>query len=165
MTTNSPDTKKPLVGILMGSPSDAEIMKKASSTLESLGVACEILVRSAHRTPDEAVEYARTAKERGLQVLIAGAGMAAHLAGVVAAYTPLPVIGVPVASGALGGQDALYATVQMPPGTPVATVAINGAQNAGYLAAKIIALSDEALAERLEAARQERRQKVLNTVV
>jgi 5-(carboxyamino)imidazole ribonucleotide mutase len=165
MTTNSPDNKKPLVGILMGSPSDAEIMKKASATLESLGVECEVLVRSAHRTPDEAVEYARTAKERGLQVLIAGAGMAAHLAGVVAAYTPLPVIGVPVASGALGGQDALYATVQMPPGTPVATVAINGAQNAGYLAAKIIALSDEALAERLEAARQERRQKVLNTVV
>ena len=165
MTMTNANDPKPLVGILMGSPSDAEIMKKASATLESLGVPCEILVRSAHRTPDEAVEYARTAKGRGLQVLIAGAGMAAHLAGVVAAYTPLPVIGVPVASGALGGQDALYATVQMPPGTPVATVAINGAQNAGYLAAKIIALSDAALAERLEAARLERRQQVLDAVV
>jgi 5-(carboxyamino)imidazole ribonucleotide mutase len=163
--TEQSSTKAPLVGILMGSPSDAEIMKRAGATLEDLGVGYEILVRSAHRTPVESIDYARTAAQRGLKVIIAGAGMAAHLAGVIAACTSLPVIGVPIASGALGGQDALYATVQMPPGTPVATVAINGAANAAYLAAKILALGDPGLAARLEAQREERRQKVINTVL
>jgi phosphoribosylaminoimidazole carboxylase PurE protein len=161
MNSTSKENESPLVGILMGSPSDAEIMSRASNTLNQLGVPCEVLVRSAHRTPDESIEYARSARERGLKVIIAGAGLAAHLAGVVAAYTPLPVIGVPIGAGPLAGQDALLSTVQMPPGTPVATVAINGAQNAAYLAARILALADAELAARLEQAREERRRKVI----
>lgn len=127
-----------LVGIVMGSDSDLPVMKSASDVLEELGIPCEVVISSAHRVPEKTAEYARTAEKRGLAVIIAGAGQAAHLAGVIAAHTPLPVIGVPLQSGPLSGVDALYATVQMPPGIPVATVAINGARNAGILAAQII---------------------------
>jgi 5-(carboxyamino)imidazole ribonucleotide mutase len=137
------------VGVVMGSQSDLGKMSKAWEALAELGIGYEVRVISAHRTPDEAVAYARGAEERGLCVIIAGAGGAAHLAGVVAAYTVLPVIGVPVASGALGGFDALCATVMMPPGVPVATVAIDGAANAGILAAEIVALLDQEVRERL----------------
>lgn len=153
--------KKVEVGVLMGSPHDAEIMKRASDALEKLGISCEVLVRSAHRCPEETVAYAREARQRGVRVIIAGAGMAAHLAGIVAAHTTLPVIGVPIASGALGGQDALLSTVQMPSGTPVATVAVNGAENAAYLAAQILALTSDALTKKLEELKDERRRKVL----
>jgi 5-(carboxyamino)imidazole ribonucleotide mutase len=151
----------PAVGILIGSPSDKATMERAVETLTRLGVASELVVRSAHRTPEETAAYARGARARGLKVLICGAGMAAHLAGAVAAQTTLPVIGVPLASGALGGQDALYATVQMPPGIPVATVAIGGAENAAILAAQILALADGELAARVEAERAARREKLL----
>ena len=154
----------PLVGILMGSPSDAKVMQRAADTLQRLGVGCELLVRSAHRMPVETAEYARTARQRGIRVLIAGAGMAAHLAGALAAHSTLPVIGVPLAAGALGGQDALLATVQMPAGVPVATVAVDGAENAAYLAAQILALADAELGARLEADREERRRKLLGPI-
>ena len=137
------------VGVVMGSQSDLARMSKARETLSELGIGCEVRVISAHRTPEEAAAYARDAEERGLCVIIAGAGGAAHLAGVMAAYTILPVIGVPIASGALGGFDALCATVMMPSGVPVATVAIDGAANAGILAAQIIALSDLEVRARL----------------
>jgi 5-(carboxyamino)imidazole ribonucleotide mutase len=133
------------VGILMGSDSDLEIMEEAMRVCEEFDVACEIHVLSAHRTPDETAEYARTAHQRGLKVLIAGAGGAAHLAGVVAAHTPLPVIGVPVKSKALQGHDSLLSMVQMPAGVPVATVAIDGGRNAGLLAVQILATSDASL--------------------
>ncbi len=132
--------EKPKVGILMGSESDIPVMEKAAHILKELGISHEIKTSSAHRLPEETAEYAKSAKERGIEVLIAGAGMAAHLAGVLASHTTLPVIGVPLRSGELGGIDALYATVQMPPGVPVATVAINGAKNAAFLAAEILAL-------------------------
>ena len=135
--------------MVMGSKSDLAKMSKAQETLSELGIGCEVRIISAHRTPEEAAAYARGAEERGLCVIIAGAGGAAHLAGVMAAYTILPVIGVPIASGALGGFDALCATVMMPSGVPVATVAIDGAANAGVLAAEIIALSDREVRERL----------------
>lgn len=131
---------KPLVGILMGSDSDLPVMEKAGAVLEEMGVPYEMDISSAHRLPDKTAEYARTARQRGLEVIIAGAGMAAHLAGVIAAHTTLPVIGVPLASGALNGVDALYATVQMPPGIPVATVAVDGAKNAAYLACAILSI-------------------------
>jgi len=144
----------PRVGILMGSQSDAEIMRPAGEALAELGIAYEVRVLSAHRTPEAVVEYAAQARERGLKVIIAGASGAAHLAGAVAARTTLPVIGVPIGGSALGGVDALYATVQMPSGVPVATVAINGARNAGLLAAEILATSDRRVAARLEAQRQ-----------
>ena len=140
---------KPLVGIIMGSDSDLGVMQEAAKVLEQFGLSYEMTVVSAHRTPERALTYAKTARERGLRVIIAGAGGAAHLAGVVAAHTTLPIIGVPIKSGALNGVDALYATVQMPPGIPVATVAIDGAKNAGILAAEIIALGDPALQEKL----------------
>ncbi len=145
----------PLIGIIMGSDSDLPVMQEAAKVLEQLGVAFEMSVISAHRTPERALQYAKSAKERGLKVMIAGAGGAAHLAGVVAAHTTLPVVGVPVKSGALAGVDALYATVQMPPGIPVATVAIDGAKNAGILAAQIIATSDAALAAKLDSYKKE----------
>ena len=162
MTTQNKEAKsRPLVGVVMGSPNDAKVMERVTATLERLGITCESVVRSAHRMPVETAEYARTARERGLRVLVAGAGMAAHLAGALAAQCTLPVIGVPLASGALHGQDALFATVQMPSGVPVATVAIDGAENAGYLAAQILALGDPALTERLESDREERRRKLL----
>lgn len=137
-------------GVLIGSPSDMEIAEKIVKTLESLEITGEIKVASAHRTPDLVGEYCATAEERGIKVLIACAGMAAHLAGAVAAQSMLPVIGVPVASGKLQGFDALLSTVQMPPGIPVATVAIDGAKNAAVLAARIIALGDPAVRQSLE---------------
>ena len=157
----STDDETPVVGILLGSPSDMDVMKKARSTLERLQVPCELLIRSAHRTPEETAEYVRSARGRGVRVIIAGAGMAAHLAGAVAAHTTLPVIGVPLSSGALQGLDALYATVQMPPGMPVATVAIGGAENAAILAAQMLALADPELEARIQALRDERRRTVL----
>ncbi|MGB9802302.1 5-(carboxyamino)imidazole ribonucleotide mutase [Desulfofundulus sp.] len=129
---------KPLVGIVMGSDSDLPVMKEAVDMLEKFGLPYEVSISSAHRAPELTAEYARSAVERGLAVIIAAAGVAAHLPGVIAAQTPLPVIGVPIKSGPLSGVDALYSMVQMPPGIPVATVAINGARNAAILAAQII---------------------------
>ncbi len=140
----------PSVGILVGSKSDLPIMEKCTKRLEDLGIDHELEVLSAHRTPDAVAEYVASAPGRGIKVFICAAGMAAHLAGAVAARTNLPVIGIPVAAGTLGGFDALLATVQMPSGVPVATVAVNGAANAAVLAAQILALSDPELAERLE---------------
>ncbi|MBQ7847070.1 MAG: 5-(carboxyamino)imidazole ribonucleotide mutase [Clostridia bacterium] len=141
------------VGILMGSASDLPIVKKGLDTLSSLDIPFEVHVYSAHRTPLEAAEFTKNAKKNGFGVLIAAAGMAAHLAGAVAANTTLPVIGIPCKSTNLDGLDALLATVQMPSGIPVATVAIDGATNAALLAAEILALSDDTLAEKLEAKR------------
>ncbi len=139
---------KPLVGILMGSDSDFPIMRKAADILKSFDVPFELNVMSAHRTPDRAHQYATTAHTRGIKVLIAGAGVAAHLAGVLAANTPLPVLGVPINSGALQGLDALLATVQMPSGIPVGALAIDGSKNAALLAVQILATSDPALQQR-----------------
>ncbi len=139
---------KPLVGILMGSDSDLPIMRKAADILKSFDVPYELNVMSAHRTPDRAHQYATTAHTRGIKVLIAGAGVAAHLAGVLAANTPLPVLGVPINSGALQGLDALLATVQMPSGIPVGALAIDGSKNAALLAVQILATSDPALQQR-----------------
>ncbi|MCL6638409.1 MAG: 5-(carboxyamino)imidazole ribonucleotide mutase [Firmicutes bacterium] len=142
---------KPLVGIVMGSDSDLPVMKDCAKVLDEFGIPYEITISSAHRVPEKTAGYARTAAERGLAVIVAAAGGAAHLPGVIAAHTPLPVIGVPVKSGALAGVDALYAIVQMPPGVPVATVAINGAKNAGILAAQIIGATDRAVREKVAA--------------
>jgi len=145
------DTKKPLVGIIMGSISDREIMRETGLMLKALEVPFETTILSAHRTPDETTAYARKAEKRGLRVLIAGAGGAAHLAGVVTSHTLLPVIGVPIDSGPLNGLDALLSTVQMPGGLPVATVSIGkaGAKNAAILAAEILATVDGELKARL----------------
>lgn len=143
-------SQKPLVGILMGSDSDLPVMKKAASVLAEMGVPHEMDISSAHRLPDKTAEYARTARERGLEVIIAGAGMAAHLAGIIAAHTTLPVIGVPLASGAMNGVDALHSTVQMPPGIPVATVAIDGAKNAAYLACEMLSIKYPEIARSLD---------------
>ncbi|TKB10343.1 phosphoribosylamine--glycine ligase [Desulforhopalus sp. IMCC35007] len=144
-------SKKVLVGIVMGSDSDLPVMRAAYDFLQSMGVSCEMTVASAHRTPDRAAEYARTAMDRGLKVIIAGAGMAAHLAGVLAAHTDLPVIGVPLDASPLGGMDSLLSTVQMPPGIPVATMGIGkaGAKNAGVFTLKLLALSDQGLAQKV----------------
>lgn len=152
---------KPLVGILMGSDSDLPVMEKAAEVLREMGVAYEMDISSAHRLPDKTAEFAKTARGRGIEVLIAGAGMAAHLAGVVAANTTLPVIGVPLKSGALNGVDALYSTVQMPAGIPVATVAIDGAKNAAYLACSILSIKYPEIAERLEAYREKTRKTLM----
>ncbi|HLN41969.1 MAG TPA: 5-(carboxyamino)imidazole ribonucleotide mutase [Acidimicrobiales bacterium] len=141
------------VGVVMGSASDTPVMDGAVEALREFGIPVEVRVLSAHRTPDEALQFARHAAGRGVGVLIAGAGKAAHLAGVLAAATSLPVIAVPIASGSLGGLDALLAMVQMPPGVPVATVAVDGGRNAGLLAARILALSDDGLAAALEKSR------------
>jgi phosphoribosylaminoimidazole carboxylase PurE protein len=149
------------VGIVMGSESDLGVMSDAKKVLDELGVANEIRVLSAHRTPEEAGAFAREAESRGIKVIIAGAGLAAHLAGAMVAHTTLPVIGVPLSAGTLGGLDSLLSTAQMPPGLPVATVAIGGATNAGLLAATILALSDAGLSERLKARRGQMREKVL----
>lgn len=130
--------EKPIVGIVMGSDSDLPVVKDTAEVLESFGISFEINVISAHRTPDRATAYAASAEERGLEVIIAAAGGAAHLAGVLAALTPLPIIGIPIKSSTLLGVDSLYSIVQMPSGIPVATVAINGAKNAGILAAQIL---------------------------
>jgi len=140
-----------MVSIVMGSDSDLDIMREAGKALEDFGIPYEIDVTSAHRSPDRTAEFARKALERGIRVIIAGAGGAAHLAGVIAAHTTLPVIGVPIASTSLNGLDSLLATVQMPAGIPVATVAVGkpGATNAGILAAQILALSDATLAKRM----------------
>jgi 5-(carboxyamino)imidazole ribonucleotide mutase len=138
-----------LVAILTGSPNDVPKVAKAQEALAQLGVAAELRVLSAHRTPELTVDYVRDAEARGVQVFIACAGMANHLAGVVAAHTLRPVIGVPLASGPLAGFDALLSTVQMPPGIPVATVAVDGARNAGLLAARVLALHDPELQRRL----------------
>jgi 5-(carboxyamino)imidazole ribonucleotide mutase len=141
----------PLVGVIMGSDSDLRVMQAAVDALEELGIPHETRVVSAHRTPDVMVEYARTARERGLRVVIAGAGGAAHLPGMTASMTTLPVIGVPVPLDNLSGLDSLLSIVQMPAGIPVATVAVGGARNAGLLAARILAADDAALALRLQA--------------
>lgn len=144
------------VAILMGSESDWPVMQGAAETLESLGVGCEVRITSAHRTPRATADYVADAQKRGCHAFICGAGMAAHLAGAVAAHTIKPVIGVPIDSGPLSGFDALLSTVQMPGGIPVATVAVGkaGAKNAAYLAAQMLALSDSALAQRLSADRE-----------
>lgn len=143
-----------LVGIVMGSESDMHAMKKAAEVLQELGIGYEARISSAHRMPELTADYARGARQRGIEVIIAGAGMAAHLAGAIAAHTTLPVIGVPLKSGELGGVDALYSTVQMPTGVPVATVAINGTANAAYLAAQILSIKYPVIGERLEAKRE-----------
>ena len=160
MTKESSSAK---VGIVMGSDSDFEVMKAAAEVLKKFGIPFEITVASAHRTPARAAEFAAGAKDRGVAVIIAGAGHAAHLAGAMAAHTTLPIIGVPIDSSALAGFDALLSTVQMPPGIPVATVAVGkpGAYNAGVLAAQILALSDPELALRLDAFKQEMADKVV----
>ena len=150
----------PVVGIIMGSESDLDTMEPCRETLTQLGIECEVRIGSAHRTPDLVGEWASSAAERGLKVLIAGAGAAAALPGVVAAHTSLPVIGVPIDATPLRGADALYAIVQMPSGVPVATMAINGAKNAAVLAAQILALADEDLAARLSAMSEANREKV-----
>lgn len=137
------------VGILMGSDSDLPIMSKAANMLEEFGIAYEMKVISAHREPDVFVDYAKNAEERGIEVIIAGAGGAAHLPGMCAAIFPLPVIGVPIHTKALGGVDSLYSIVQMPSGIPVATVAIDGAANAAILAAKMLSIGDETLRSKL----------------
>jgi 5-(carboxyamino)imidazole ribonucleotide mutase len=141
----------PKVAVLMGSESDRKIMAKTAETLEKYGIEYEMVVTSAHRTPEKTREYARTAEERGMKIIIAGAGAAAHLPGVVAAHTRLPVIGVPLAATSLGGLDALLSIVQMPKGVPVATMAIGeaGAINAAIFAAQILASGDEQLANKL----------------
>ena len=139
------------VGIVMGSDSDMPIMAKAAEILDELGLDYEMNIISAHREPDEFFQYAKTAEERGLKVIIAGAGMAAHLPGMCAAIFPLPVIGIPMHTTSLGGRDSLYSIVQMPSGIPVATVAINGGANAGLLAAKILATSDASILAKLKA--------------
>jgi phosphoribosylaminoimidazole carboxylase PurE protein len=154
--------KKPLVSIVMGSDSDFDVMSEAAKALDEFGIAYEIDVTSAHRSPDRTADYARKATGRGVRVIIAGAGGAAHLAGVIAAHTTLPVIGVPIPSTSLNGLDSLLATVQMPSGIPVATVAIGkpGATNAGILAVQILALASAAVAKKLE----EHKEKLANSV-
>lgn len=157
------DAGKILVGIVMGSDSDLEIMRRCAAQLAEFGVACELRVISAHRTPEAAHRYARGAAGRGLKVIVAGAGMSAALAGVLAANTTLPVIGVPIGSGALKGLDALLSTAQMPPGVPVACMAIGaaGAVNAAVLAAEILAVADGALARRLQQFKRDQARKVV----
>ena len=154
---------KPLVAILMGSDSDLNTMAECARVLEVYAIAYEIKVLSAHRSPEHATRFAREAERRGFKVIIAGAGGSAHLAGVMAAHSTLPVIGVPVASSPLGGFDSLLSTVQMPPGIPVATVGVGsmGAKNAGHLAAAILALEDTALRRKVETLRQQMEREVL----
>ena len=149
------------VGIVMGSDSDLPVMRKAADTLSAFGVPFEVHVLSAHRTPTQAAEFAKNAKANGFGAIIAAAGMAAHLAGVMAAYTTLPVVGVPCKSSNLDGMDALLATVQMPSGVPVATVAINGAVNAALLCCEMFAITDDELAAKLAAKRKADEEKVL----
>ncbi len=152
MTVQERRRAAPRVGVVMGSESDRPAMEDAVRVLAEFGVGCEVAVRSAHRTPDATALWARGARGRGLKVIIAGAGGAAHLAGAVAAHTRLPVLGVPLATSPLGGFDALLSTVQMPPGVPVGTLGVGawGAKNAAHLALRILALEDAALARRLE---------------
>ena len=154
--------KNPRVGIVMGSESDLSVMEEAVKVLEKLGIDCEITVSSAHRSPERTARYAREARDRGLEVIVAGAGAAAHLAGVIASETTLPVIGVPIDSSPLKGFDALLSTVQMPGGIPVATMAVGsaGARNAGVFAAQILALKDPSLQKNLDEYREELAAKV-----
>ncbi|MFP4020314.1 MAG: 5-(carboxyamino)imidazole ribonucleotide mutase [Halanaerobium sp.] len=154
---------KPRVGVIMGSDSDLPVMKEAAEILDQFEVEYELTVVSAHRTPERLYNYAETAEEKGLDVIIAGAGGAAHLPGMVAAVTTVPVIGVPVKTSKLSGLDSLYSIVQMPPGVPVATVAINGAKNAALLAVQILARSDEKLNKKQKEYREEMKEKVLDT--
>ena len=154
----------PLVGIIMGSDSDLPVMQGAADALTELGVPFEMTIVSAHRTPKRLYDYAGSAAERGLKVIVAGAGGAAHLPGMVAAISPLPVIGVPVKSRALSGEDSLLSIVQMPPGVPVATVAIDGARNAGLLAAQILAVADADLLARVARFKQDLEAQVLAKV-
>ena len=153
----------PLVGIIIGSQSDLDVMRNASETLDDLGIANEIKILSAHRNPEQVNEYAATARQRGLKVIIAGAGMAAALPGVVAAQTPLPVLGVPMETRVMGGMDSLLSMAQMPGGIPVGTLAIGktGAKNAALLAVAILALSDEGVAGRLDAFRNKQNQAIV----
>jgi len=153
--TSASSQGAPRVLIVMGSSSDMPIMEKAGAQLKEFGIPYEIVVSSAHRNPDRTAALAREAEGRGIKVIIAGAGMAAALPGVMAAHSPLPVIGVPCASGALNGVDSLYSIVQMPPGVPVACVGINAAKNAGILAAQILAVGDPAIAAKVAAFRRE----------
>ncbi len=154
-----------MIGIIMGSQSDLAIMQQAADFLKSLDIPYELTIVSAHRTPERMFEYAKTAKERGLKVIIAGAGGAAHLPGMVASCTTLPVIGVPIlSSNSIDGWDSVLSILQMPSGIPVATVALNGAMNAGILAAKIIGSSDEKVAEKLQQYQDSLKEKVLGTV-
>lgn len=153
-------SEKPLVGIVMGSDSDLPVMKAAAEVLEEFEVSFELTVISAHRTPDRAMRFAREASARGLHVIIAGAGGAAHLPGVMAAMTELPVIGVPIHTAGLGGVDALYSIVQMPPGVPVATVAVNGAKNAGLLAVQMLGIANPVLREKYIGFREAQRRAV-----
>jgi 5-(carboxyamino)imidazole ribonucleotide mutase len=156
---------KPIVGIIMGSDSDLSVMKAAADILKEFGIPFELTVVSAHRTPLRMVEYAKSAQERGLKVIIAGAGGAAHLPGMVAAITPLPVIGVPVkSSNSIDGWDSILSILQMPNGVPVATVALNASKNAGILAAKIVALSDEELSKKITAFMQAQERSVVEKV-
>ena len=148
------------VGIVMGSDSDMPVMSKAADVLTALGISFEMRIISAHREPDVFFEYAKSAEEKGFKVIIAGAGMAAHLPGMCAAIFPMPVIGIPMHTTSLGGRDSLYSIVQMPSGIPVATVAINGGANAGLLAAKILATSDGELLDRLKAYSQNLKESV-----
>lgn len=153
------------VAVIMGSDSDLEVMKDACMLLDELNVAYEVSIVSAHRTPERMYEYARSARERGIEVIIAAAGGAAHLPGMVASLTTLPVIGVPIRSSSLNGLDSLLSIVQMPPGVPVATVAINGARNAALLACEILALKYDDVARRLEEYRKSMRDSVLDAAV
>ena len=153
------------VAVIMGSTSDLEIMSQAINLLEDFGVEVVKRVISAHRTPDLMCEFAKSAKANGIGAIIAGAGGAAHVAGVVAGMTTVPVIGIPIQTKALGGMDSLLSIVQMPPGVPVATMAINGAKNAALYAVQILALSDNQLSEKLEAFRAEQTQKVLDATI
>ena len=156
------DERSPQVGIVMGSDSDLPVMEQAAAMLKKFDIPYEMTVASAHRSPEKAATFAATARQRGVKVIIAGAGHAAHLAGVLAAHTTLPGIGVPIDSSCLQGMDALLATVQMPPGIPVATMAIgkSGAKNAGIFAAQILGVSDDAIAEQLSAFKKEMAEKV-----
>ncbi len=154
-----------MVGIIMGSQSDLPVMEQAAEMLKNFSIPYELTVVSAHRTPERMFDYARTARARGLKVIIAGAGGAAHLPGMVASCTPLPVIGVPIlSSNSIDGWDSVLSILQMPSGIPVATVALNGAANAGILAARIVATGDEDLSARLEAYQESLKAKVLGTV-
>ena len=152
MTQN--ESKRPLVGIIMGSASDMPVMEATTAQLDEFGVPYELVIASAHRSPAKVHEWASTAEERGIRVIIAAAGKAAHLGGVVAAYTPLPIIGVPIRTSDLGGMDSLLSMVQMPSGVPVACVAINGAKNAAIYATQILGASDETWREKISAFKQ-----------
>lgn len=164
MAVKSVSKKKPLVGIIMGSASDMNVMKAAADILSDFGVEYEISVVSAHRTPDRMFDYAKKASGRGIKVIVAGAGGAAHLPGMVASVTPLPVIGVPVkSSNSIDGWDSILSILQMPNGVPVATVALNAAQNAGILAAQILSVADPKLLKKIEAFKSGLKEKVLKS--